>query len=68
MIGGFGSAVTDVLVEKLGRVQPLSMRLGLPDAFPHNYGLQEDLFEVYGLTAEQIAATVAETAKKDKVA
>jgi transketolase C-terminal domain/subunit len=44
------------------------MRLGLPDAFPHNYGLQEELFEVYGLTAEQIAATVAETAKKDKVA
>jgi transketolase len=68
MIGGFGSAVTDVLVEKLGRAQPPSMRLGLPDAFPHNYGLQEDLFEVYGLTAEQIAATVAETAKKDKVA
>jgi transketolase len=68
MIGGFGSAVTDVLVEKLGRAQPASMRLGLPDAFPHNYGLQEDLFEIYGLTAEQIAATVAETAKKDKVA
>jgi transketolase len=68
MIGGFGSAVTDVLVEKLGRAQPASMRLGLPDAFPHNYGLQEELFEVYGLTAEQIAATVAETAKKDKVA
>jgi transketolase len=68
MIGGFGSAVTDVLVEKLGRAQPPSMRLGLPDAFPHNYGLQEDLFEIYGLTAEQIAATVAETAKKDKVA
>jgi transketolase len=68
MIGGFGSAVTDVLVEKLGCAQPPSMRLGLPDAFPHNYGLQEDLFEVYGLTAEQIAATVAETAKKDKVA
>jgi transketolase len=67
-IGGFGSAVTDVLVENLGRAQPPSMRLGLPDAFPHNYGLQEDLFEVYGLTAEQIAATVANTAKTDKVA
>ena len=67
-IGGFGSAVTDVMVEKLGRAMPPVMRLGLPDAFPHKYGLQEDLFEVYGLTAEQIAATVAETAKKDKVA
>src|SRR5215204_6642886 len=67
-IGGFGSAVTDVLVENLGRAQPPSMRLGLPDAFPHNYGLQEDLFEIYGLTAEQIAATVAKTAKREKVA
>jgi transketolase C-terminal domain/subunit len=47
---------------------PPVMRLGLPDAFPHKYGLQEELFEVYGLSAEQIAATVAETAKKDKVA
>jgi transketolase len=68
MIGGFGSAVTDVLVEKLGGALPPVMRLGLPDAFPHKYGLQEDLFEVYGLTAEQIAAAVAKTAKKDKVA
>jgi transketolase len=67
-IGGFGSAVTDVLVENLGRALPPLMRLGLPDAFPHNYGLQEDLFEIYGLTAEQIAARVANTAKKDKVA
>ena len=47
---------------------PPMVRLGLPDAFPHKYGLQDDLFEVYGLTAEQIAATVAKTAKKDKVA
>jgi transketolase len=67
-IGGFGSAVTDVMVEELGRAMPPVVRLGLPDAFPHKYGLQEDLFEVYSLTAEQIAATVAETAKKDKVA
>jgi transketolase len=68
MIGGFGSAVTDVLVEQLGSALPPLMRLGLPDAFPHNYGLQEDLFEIYGLTAEQIAAAVAKTAKKEKVA
>jgi transketolase len=67
-IGGFGSAVTDVLVEQLGGALPPLVRLGLPDAFPHKYGLQEDLFEVYGLSAEQIAATVAKTIKKDKVA
>ena len=68
LIGGFGSAVTDVLVEKLGSALPPMMRIGLPDAFPHKYGLQEDLFDVYGLMAEQIAASVVRTAKKDKVA
>ena len=67
-IGGFGSAVTDVIVEKLGSSQPPIVRLGLPDAFPHNYGLQDDLFEIYGLMPAQIAARVAKTRAKDTVA
>jgi transketolase len=58
LIGGFGSAVTDLLVEKLGAALPALVRLGLPDAFPHKYGAQEDLLEVYGLDASQIAARV----------
>jgi len=69
MIGGFGSAVTDVLVEKLGSSLPALVRIGLPDAFPHKYGLQEELFEIYGLAPAQIAARVAKSLKvKDKVA
>ncbi len=68
-IGGFGSAVTDLLVEKLGVAIPPVLRIGLPDAFPHKYGLQEELFEVHGLTPAQIAArTVKSLAVKDKVA
>jgi transketolase len=67
-IGGFGSALTDVLVEKLGTSLPPILRLGLPDAFPHKYGLQEDLFELYGLMPEQIAVRVAMTRSKEKVA
>jgi transketolase len=67
-IGGFGSAITDVIVEKLGSSQPPMLRLGLPDAFPHNYGLQDDLFEIYGLMPGQIAARVAKTRAKDMVA
>ena len=43
---------------------PPLMRLGLPDEFPHNYGLQEDLFDIYGLMPGQIAAGVAKRAKK----
>jgi transketolase len=69
MIGGFGSAVTDVLVEKLGSSLPALVRIGLPDAFPNKYGLQEELFEVYGLAPVQIAARVSKSLKvKDKVA
>ena len=60
-IGGFGSAVTDVLVEELGPAMPRIKRIALPDAFPKHYGVQNDLFEVYGLLPEQIAATVTET-------
>jgi len=68
-IGGFGSAVTDVLVEKLGAAIPPVLRIGLPDAFPHKYGLQEELFEVYGLTPAQIAARTVKSLKvKEKVA
>ena len=66
-IGGFGSAVADHLIEH-GMVPPMLMRLGLPDAFPDKYGVQDDLFEVYGLKPEQIAASIAAAARKAKVA
>jgi transketolase len=58
-IGGFGSAVTDLLVAELGPSMPAMKRLALPDAFPKNYGVQNDLLEIYGLMPAQIAATVA---------
>jgi transketolase len=68
-IGGFGSAVTDVLVEKLGVAMPAVLRVGLPDTFPNKYGLQEELFELYGLTPPQIATRTVKSLKvKDKVA
>jgi transketolase len=67
-IGGFGSAVTDVIVEKLGSSLPPILRLGLPDEFPHKYGLQDDLFELYGLMPAQIATRVGKTRAKDLVA
>src|SRR6478736_4654530 len=68
-IGGLGSAITDVLVDQLGTAAPPVKRLGIPDEFPHNYGLQEDLFDIYGLMPKQIAASVGQAAnKKNKVA
>jgi transketolase len=67
-IGGFGSAVTDLLVEKMGSALPPLMRIGLPDEFPNKYGVQDDLFEIYGLMPNQIAAAVADRANKQRVA
>lgn len=58
-IGGLGSGITDVLVAQHRRALPPIMRLALPDAFPHNYGVQNDLLELYGLMPNQIAASVA---------
>ena len=57
-IGGFGSAVTDVLVDQIGPGMPHIKRIALPDSFTKNYGVQNDLFEVFGLTPPQIARSV----------
>ena len=64
-IGGFGSGVTDALVDELGPKMPHIKRIALPDSFSKNYGVQNDLFEVYGLSPRQIARTV--TRKLDHV-
>jgi transketolase len=65
-IGGFGSAVTDVLVNELGQSLPRIVRLALPDAFPHKYGVQNDLLEIYGLMPHQIAASVTKAVTKEE--
>ena len=64
IIGGLGSAATDVLVETMGRAVPSIKRIGLPDSFTHNYGSQDDLMELYGLQPPQIAATVREALRE----
>jgi transketolase len=64
LIGGFGSAVTDILVQEAARALPKLVRLGLPDEFPHHYGGQNDLWDVYGLMPEQIAAAVTNSLDK----
>lgn len=63
VIGGFGSAVTEALLNGLGPSAPPSLRLGLPDAFPGKYGSQQELLELYGLEPTQIAAVVLERAQ-----
>lgn len=58
VIGGLGSAVTDVLVEGLGRQLPGIVRLGIPDVFAKNYGVQDDLLDIYGLSPEKITSSI----------
>lgn len=61
VLGGFGSAVGETLIDSLAGAMPKLLRLGLPDRFPETYGVQDDLLRHYGLLPEQIATTVLKT-------
>ena len=61
VVGGFGSAVLDCLAQHMNGRLPLIKRLGVPDAFMHDYGSQDWLMEVCGLQSDQIVKTVSET-------
>lgn len=54
--GGLGSAVLETLSDA-GLATPV-LRLGIPDAFPHEYGSQDTMFDTYGLKGPQIAEAV----------
>lgn len=57
-IGGLGSAVSDLLDVQGGKTRPVVNKLALPDRFQENYGLQEDLLAIAGLSPRAIADTV----------
>ncbi len=58
IIGGLGSAVAEVLAEANLSPAKRFKRLAVPDEFPSLYGSQESEMRHYGLTAENVAATV----------
>ncbi|MCH8815329.1 MAG: hypothetical protein IH957_09590 [Chloroflexi bacterium] len=58
LAGGLGSAVAEVLVDRLETRLPVLKRIGLPDAFPTEYGSQETMMETFGLGAAHIADAV----------
>ena len=58
LVGGLGSAVADLLADRMPGSAPPLLRLGLPDAFPAHYGGQDDLLADAGLTPEAIADAV----------
>jgi transketolase len=58
VIGGFGSAVAEVLAEANFNLPKFFKRLGIPDVFPDQYGSQASLMERYDLTARKIGSVI----------
>ena len=56
--GGFGSAVTELLVDRLEEALPRILRLGIQDEFPSEYGSQDSMLETFGLQPPAIANSV----------
>ena len=57
-MGGLGSSVAELIAES-----DLNMsfrRIGIPDVFPYQYGRQEDLMRIFGLTPENVVAVVTD--------
>lgn len=60
IIGGFGSAVSEVLAE-LGGTKASLLRIGLDDKYSSIVGSQKYLRDVYGMSAKKIAEKVQGT-------
>jgi transketolase len=60
IIGGLGGAVAETLAEADFPSPKRFRRIGLPDAFPDQYGSQASLLKRYEVTAEKIVSTVRE--------
>jgi transketolase len=64
VVGGLGSAIAEFLVDHSPSM-PSMLRLGLPDAFPKEYGSQNSMLETFGLTPAQIAASIRAALARD---
>jgi transketolase len=54
IVGGLGSAVAEILAESVYPVTKRFARMGIPDAFPKNYGTQASLMAHLGLTVASV--------------
>jgi len=64
VIGGLGSAVAELLAETDFKTPKRFRRIGLPDAFPDQYGSQASLLKRYDVTAEKIVSVVQQLSAK----
>jgi transketolase len=58
VIGGLGSAVSDLLADRFEGSPPALKRIGIPDIFPKEYGSQDSMMESFGLQPTSIAAAI----------
>jgi transketolase len=64
LIGGLGSAVAELVAEANFNPAKRFKRIGIPDVFPEQYGSQESLMALYGISAEKLATAVATLAER----
>ncbi len=62
LVGGLGSAISELLMDRLSGRMPAVLRLGIPDSFPEKYGSQDELLAHFGLQPDAIAAAVGRLA------
>ncbi len=58
IIGGLGSAVAEVLCEANFPSAKAFKRIGIPDVFAGQYGSQASLMQGFGITTENLVATI----------
>ncbi len=60
VVGGLGSAVAEVIAEADFYTPRRFKRIGIPDAFPDEYGSQDSLMARYDITSDSIVSTVTQ--------
>lgn len=58
VVGGLGSAVAEILVEANFSAAKRFKRVGIPDAFPDEYGSQASLMERYSISTEKVVSLI----------
>lgn len=58
VMGGLGSAIAEVIAEANFPSRKYFKRIGIPDIFPDCYGSQASLMRGFGITTENIVATI----------
>jgi len=60
IIGGLGSAVSELVAEANFDTPKKFKRIGIPDVFPDKYGSQTDLMGYYGISTQNLVNTIKE--------